>query len=1166
MHEWSAEQKLAIDGCDGSLLVSAAAGSGKTTVLVERVIQRLTDIQNPCPADRLVIVTFTKAAAAQMKERIESAINKRISQTGDPWLMKQQLLLQSAKICTIDSFCGELVRENFHQLGISADYAVADKGEIARYEDIAVKKVLARMYGSGSEAFRKLADTVSSVNSDRALEDTIKSIYSAVSSFPFPEAELRKYVEPYKSEASVSESIWGKFILEEVTERLRYCLELMTDAMRILNQPDVAKEDVGENLDKLISGEVSLFRDLVDMAESGRWDELYYRLRYYHFPTFSSKRSLDPAIKNSVKTRRDTVKKLVKEKLKNYVCVTSAEFDRDRKELLPLVECLVECIISYGEELRALKMTNNKFDFSDIEHLALELLVERDGDNVVKTPLALSLAETYREVIVDEYQDTNMLQDMIFSAISDNESNLFFVGDVKQSIYRFRQAMPEIFLGRRDRLPLFDGSNYPARVNLSSNYRSRNGVTSAVNFVFSRLMSPQLGEIVYDESEQLNPKAIYPEQDTPDVEFRLRAADENESEPEHIAKYIRDLLDSGKLIKSGDTQRPIVPGDISILTRSNKRMINYVQALEGIGIPAVCSVEGELSGSAEVRMILSLLRVLDNPLLDIHLTAVMMSPVFGFTAQDLSKIRTGAKRGVPVYRSVVTAASEGDVRCRRFLDKMDSIRKISIGLGAAEFMRRLYDETDVVSIARALDEPEQRVANLHSLLNLAGSFDATGACGLGAFLRFIDSSDKNGTEFSITDDSHAVKIMSIHKSKGLEFPVCILADLSYSMEHSEKGKVVFNKNQGIGMLLKDKFSGKSMMTLPFVSGDFCSRMMDISEETRVLYVAMTRAKELLVMVATCNYEKRLKAVSSAFDEDGHLSYGYAATSSNYIDWLLPIFTRHIDACDFRMFDDSTVSSSVINADFSLKAIICKPVSPEDNEVTEDTAATVSLPDPELMSIIRERIDYVYPYACLGGAIAKKQASGFADETLDEANFASSRPAFMNTGGLTAAQKGTLTHKYLQYCDLKNSDIASQVNRMIADGKLSEQEAKALRIDEIEAFYSSDLCSRINASSQVMREKKFAMLMPVRDAYPDLPEYVKDETIVVQGMLDIAFVEDGGVVIVDYKTDRGVDETEIIRRHSEQLGIYAKAMEKCTDQPVKAAYIYSLSLKKEIKVL
>ncbi len=1165
MHNWTNEQKQAIDGRDGSLLVSAAAGSGKTTVLVERVIQRLVDTQKPCPADRMVIVTFTKAAAAQMKERIEAALTKRISETGDPWLMKQQLLLQSAKICTIDSFCGDLVRENFHQLGISADYAIADKGELLRYEDTAVKKVLAKMYDSDNTMFRTLCDTVSSGGSDKPLETVIKSVYSSVSSFPFPEVELEKLVEPYRGKESVEQSVWGKYILDEAAERLEYCLALMQDAQRILSEPETQEQDAKGKLADLISSEVQLYGDMTEMARNGKWDELYYRLRYHVFTTFRAERNFDQSAKNAIKARRDKAK-AVAVKLRDYVCVTSAEFDSDRISLLPLAECFAACVISYGRELNALKMAEGKFDFGDIEHLALNLLVERDGDKIVRTPLAVSLSETYAEIMVDEYQDTNMLQDMLFSAISDNEQNMFFVGDVKQSIYRFRQAMPEIFLGRRDGLPMFDGNNYPARINLSSNFRSRNGVTSAVNFVFSRLMSPRLGEVVYDENEQLNPMAKYPDKDTPDVDFILRTDDENESEPEYIAKYIRQLLASGKLMKNGDGQRPIVPGDICILTRAKTRMLKYALALEEIGIPAVCVVEGELSGSAEVRVILSLLRVLDNPLLDIQLTAVMMSPVFGFTAQELAHIRTGVKRGTPVYRSVVTAAEKGDAKCRRFLEKMDSIRKISIGLGAAEFMRRLFDETDIISIARALDEPEQRLANLWSLLDLAGSFDSTGAAGLGALLRFIDSAEQKGTEFSISEDSHAVKIMSIHKSKGLEFGVCILADLSSTIIHPEMNSVVLSKSLGLGMLLRDKFSGKSLFTLPFVAGDFSSRMMDVSEETRVLYVAMTRAKEQLVIVATCNYEEKLKNVSVAFDEKGSLSYGYAASASNYIDWLLPIFAKHPDAKEFRIFDDVSALPATFKADFSLKATICRSVTDSEDVPDEVTDNTASLPDAELMAVIKERMDYVYPYSCLGGAVAKKQASGFADESFDAEHFASSRPAFMNSGGLTAAQKGTLTHKFLQLCDFADGDITAQIDKMTAEGKFTEQEAKELKIDEIKAFYESDICTRINSSPEVMREKKFAMLIPVREVYPDLPEIVSDETIVVQGMLDLAFVEDGEIVIVDYKTDRGADEETIRQRHREQLSIYAKAIEKCTCFAVKEVYIYSLSLKREIKVL
>ena len=1167
MPEWTAEQKLAIDGRSGTLLVSAAAGSGKTTVLVERVIQRLTDLSNPCPADRLVIVTFTKAAAAQMKERIDTALSKQIAKTGDPWLMKQQLLLQSAKICTIDSFCGDLVRENFHMLGISADYQIADSGELARFEDTAVKKVLAEKYNSGDPVFKELSDTVSTGGSDAALEGVIKSIYASVSSFPFPEDEVAKLAEPYRSSEPVGESIWGKYILKEASAKLRYCQELMEQCSVILSEPDTSVQEVADALGSLVPEEIALYRDMADMADKGNWDDLYYAVNYRVYQPFTRKRKLDATIKNAVKQRRDRAK-AVADKVKSYICVNSLDFEKDRKALLPLVECLSDCVVQYSRELDKIKRLNEKFDFGDIEHLALELLIERDGDNVSKTALAQSLSETYAEIMVDEYQDTNMLQDMLFSAISDDEKNLFFVGDVKQSIYRFRQAMPEIFLGRRDKLKMFDGENYPARVNLSSNFRSRNGVTSAVNFVFEQLMSDKLGEITYDENEHLNPMAKYPHKETADVELRLREKDENESEPEYIAKYIKSLLASGRYIKDGDGQRPIVAGDICILTRAKSHMLSYAEALEEAGIPAVCVVEGELSGSAEVRIILSLLRVLDNPLQDIQLTAVMMSPLFGFTASELAEIRTGVKKGEPVYRSVVAASDSGNMRCREFLDRIDAVRRISIGMGAAEFLRRIYDETDILSIARALDEPDQRVANLWSLLDLAGSFDSTGACGLSAFLRFLDTAEQKGTEFNVSENSHAVKIMTIHKSKGLEFGVCILADMSRSLIHAEKGSVVLSRNLGLGMLLREKFSGKSLYTLPFVASDLSARLMDLSEETRVLYVAMTRAKEQLVIIGTCDFEEKLKTVSSAFDKYGKgLTYGYASSASNYIDWLLPIFTRHIDACDLRMYDDNGISSLVLSPDFAVDVSVIKAGAAEtEGELQEIETSEAIQPDDELMKLIKERMEYVYPYASLTDAVAKKQASGFADDNFEEEFFASSRPGFMNSGGLTAAQKGTLTHKYLQYCDFCDDDTEKQIMRMVADGIFSEQEAKELKRDEIAAFMSSDICARIRASAEVMREKKFAMLLPVREAYPDLPDIVSGESIVVQGMLDIAFVENSEIVIVDYKTDRGVTEEEICNRHRDQLTLYSKAMEKCTDYKVKAAYIYSLSLKKEIRVL
>ena len=1168
MPEWTKEQKLAIDGRDGSLLVSAAAGSGKTTVLVERVIQRLTDTVNRCPADKLVIVTFTRAAAAQMKERIAAALEKRIADGADPWLMQQQLLLQSAKISTIDSFCADLVRENFQNLGISADFSVTDEGENERYSQQAIQAVYSEMYASGREDFRLLSDTLSAGGSDSGLTGAVVQIHQTVSSYPFPEQELDRLIAPYFSDEPVEQSVWGSFMLEEVQKLLEYCCTLMDSAAQLIADIN-ADPDTVAAVDELVYEERQLYHSLYELAAAKKWDELYHTLGSVTFASFTRKRKLDVELKNAVKSRRDRAKDIFADIAQKFCC-TSAEFEADRAALRPVAAAFADCVKLYTKRLFEIKKQEEKFDFNDIEHLALDLLVERDENGAVcKTQLARLLSDSYVEIMVDEYQDTNELQDMIFSAVSDNEENLFFVGDVKQSIYRFRQAMPEIFLRRRDSVQAFDGGNYPAKVTLGANFRSRNSITHAVNFLFERLMTEKTGEIRYDENERLNAKASYPDSNLPDVEFYLRPDSKEVSEPEFVAAYIEKLLASGRLIKDGDTQRPIRPGDICILTRFNKRMAAYAQAVENRGIPAVSVVEGELGASAEVKVIVSVLQVLDNPLQDIPLTAVMMSPVFGFTADEMARLRTGVARGEPVYRSVVSAAEKGDEKCRRFLERIDAVRRISIGSGAAEFLRRLYNETDILAIAQAMNEPEQRVANLWSLLDRAAAFDSSGGCGLSAFLRFLNKGGKKGTQVDTVEDSNTVKVMTVHKSKGLEFGVCILVELSENLRHTQKGNMTFSRSYGMGFTLRDRLSGKSVKTLPYIVCGLETSLKELSEEVRVLYVALTRAKEQLVFVGSCSKpEERLYAVPLAFTaENRTMDYGYASSVSNNLDWLLPVYGRHMQACDFYSRFSLYPDSFILKPDFDLKVVLCEEEYAEEiTAAAEEKEELVFEPDEELAEKIRERMDYVYPYAALSSAVSKKQASGFLDEAFDESFFASSRPGFMNKGGLTAAQKGTLTHKFMQLCDLNNTDVASQITLMVADGRLTQQEAKELRTDEIEAFYASSLYRRIVASPNIMREKKFAMLMSVTEVYPDLPQSYKDETIVVQGMLDLAFEEDGEIVIVDYKTDRGVGEDELRERHFEQLSVYAKAIERCTDYRVKAAFVYSLALKKEIKML
>ncbi len=1167
MPDWTHDQQKAIDGRAGSLLVSAAAGSGKTTVLVERVIQRLVDSSNPCPANELVIVTFTRAAAAQMKERIEAALVKRIAASGEPWLMQQQLLLQSAKISTIDSFCVDLVRENFQAVGISSDFSVSDEGENERFSALAIKKVFDEMYAEGSQGFFALADILSSGSNDSGLAEAIKEIYRNISSYPFPLDELDRLMSPYFTDESIEQSVWGEFLLEQAAKRLEYCRDLMLSAERLITAPE-ADPAVFAAVGEMVAEEKLMYTQLSDFAKNKQWDELYYSLISRCYGRFSGVRKLDVALKNAVKQRRDKAKAAC-DKVREMICCTAEEFEADRSALRPALEAFAKCITLYSKELSEIKRQEEKFDFNDIEHMALDLLIEKNEDGSTrKTALAKSLSSTYKEIMVDEYRDTNELQDMLFSAISNDEDNLFFVGDVKQSIYRFRQAMPEIFLKRRDRVPDFNGENYPARVTLGANFRSRNSVTNAVNFLFGQLMSEELGEIRYDEKERLNAEAKYPEHSEPDVEFHLRQKSEEESEPEFIAAYIKRLLESDRMIKDGESERSVTAGDICILTRVKKRMGLYADALEAVGIPAVSIVEGEIGFAAEVRVIVSLLKVLDNPLQDIPLTGLMMSPVFGFTADELAEIRTGVRKGTPVYRSVVAAAEAGNNKCAEFLARIDSIRRITIGMGAAEFLRRVYDETDIFSIAQALSSPEQRVANLWSLLDRAAAFDSSGSCGLSAFLRFIENGSKKGTEFGVNDNSHAVKIMTVHKSKGLEFPVCILADLSCELLHREMGSMTFSRNFGAGLLLRDKKSGKSIRTLPFVACEQESALKDLSEEIRVLYVALTRAKELLVFVGTASkpYD-RLEAAPLAFCSGGDsMDYGYACTASTSLDWLIPAFTRHMQACEFNANCRFYEHDFILKPDFSLEAKLhFEPLAKEIEIPQESEAEQLCLPDEILAAEIRERMDYEYPYAFLSRAVSKKEASGFAEESFDDSFFASSRPAFMSSGALTAAQKGTLTHRFMQLCDLNNDNIASQLEKLIAEGKFTAEEAAALKLDELEGFYRCELCRRIQASPNVMREKKFAMLMSVNEVYPELLQNLPDEKIVVQGMLDLAFEENGEIIIVDYKTDRGVDEEEIKARHSAQLQVYAKAIERCTDYKVSSGYIYSLPLKHEIKV-
>ncbi len=1153
---WTAEQQKAIDGRGGTLLVSAAAGSGKTTVLVERVIRRLTDEENQCPANELVIVTFTKAAAAQMKDKINAALQAKQAVTGSLWLRQQQLLLQSAKICTIDSFCGDLVRENFHQLGILADFRVLDDRDSAQYEELALREVLEERYEEGDADFLRLSDQFSSGGSDRALGEAIKKLALLMSSLPFPAKSLDQLADHYDSAVPFSRSPWAVPVWQAVGEQLEFCV----NAMERTVQTAQSDEATYQALEPVLGSDLQLYERLRQLVAAKDWNALVQGvagLSFARFPAVKKSRPVDEALRALVKENRDEIKKTA-EKLANTVLVTEQEFAEDCEALAPIARQLIDCVKRYSENLFQRKKQDNAFTFNDVEHLALALLVDENGQ---RTELAQSLSEHCAEIMVDEYQDTNELQDMIFSAISKNESNLFFVGDIKQSIYRFRQAMPEIFLRRRAALPEFDGETYPARLSLSANFRCRKPIAKAVNFVFGQIMTEHTGDVAY---EPLNPLAPYEDHDDSDVELILREADPAETEAQFVARYVQELLASGRVIGTGDKAHVITPGDICLLTRTKKRIPDYAAALEQCGVSAVGAIEGDLTDTAELRLVLSLLRVLDNPLSDIPLAAVMLSPMFGFTTDDLTEIRAASDLKEPLYRSVVAAANGGREACRRFLARLNALRRIEIGMGAEEFLRRLFDETDLEAIVCAMGEPQLRLANLRSLLSLANRFDSGMNCGLRAFLRFLDSTDCKGVNFTVSEDCDSVKIMNVHKSKGLEFNVCILCDLGSGFGGVDTDGWRVSKTLGIGLRRRERLSDRPMETMQRLACKLEADRLDLAEEIRVQYVALTRAKEMLCLIGTVkDAEKALRKMSLSY-AGGRVSAYRLRQSTDTLGLLLPALMRHPDAVELRMLAGEGQYGLVKPSDFSMKVSVLRAGQAEQAAGETALPTRTCAPDEALKQELLARMAYTYPYAVLSRAVAKRQASGFADRHFSDRFFASSKPSFLQSGGLNAAQKGTLTHKVMQLCDFAQP-FEEQLARFIGQGVLTEAESRELEHDEIQAFFDSDLCRRILASPLVMREKKFAMLMPVTEIYPELPARFEEEQVVVQGMVDLAFEEDGQLVVVDYKTDRGVDEAELLERHAQQLKIYVRALSRCTEYGVKEALLYSFALKKTIKV-
>lgn len=1178
--KWTTDQQHAIECRKGSVLVSAAAGSGKTTVLVERVIRRQTDEDNPCSAEDLLIVTFTRAATAQMREKIGAAILKRLSEDPtDRHLRRQYMLLPFAKICTIDSFCNDLVRENFHALGISPDYSLLDNETAVIMKNDVCEAMLERAYEEDSDgSFSGLSDMISSGSSDEDFAKLIIKMYDISTAYPFPDLWLDSLIEEY-SQPDINKSCWGGIIKKYVCDMLDYCVSSSNDMMAAMESDSIVADAYGA----AVQSDINMYAELREKVNRD-WDEALEAFNTVKYMGLGRvPKGYESETKNAVMTARKKLKDLLK-KVPNIMCVSSGEHSEDVRLMRGPVTKLIELVKQFGREYSAEKDKMNSADFSDILHRALNLLAVSDGrGGYIKTDLARELSSHYVEILVDEYQDINEAQDMIFKAISADENNLFTVGDVKQSIYRFRQAMPEIFLRRRSTTHSFESGKYPLGITLGSNFRSRVGVTSCVNYIFRQLMSTEAGELEYDDSEALNAAAKYPERDTPDCELHVvtdkgNRADTLEAQARYVARYIDRTVREGKtLVTKGGALHPASYGDFCILLRTAKNVSSvYANALSERGIPVFSPETGGFFEAAEISFILSLLRVLDNPVQDIPLAAVMLSPLFGFSAGELADIRASAKERLeagetePLYRSVTASADEGDEKAAAFLKKIESLRRLSLTLSAGELVRRVCEETGFDAIVGAMPDGERRRLNIGLLCDYAEKYEAAGNLGLSGFIRFIDKVARTSGDLATaarpSENADIVRIMTVHQSKGLEFPICIFADMQHVFnERDNTESVLISSSAGLGMKRRTEDGISVYDTASRRAAVITSERMGRSEEMRVLYVALTRAKENLVMVTSVpNPEKGLAKVAVECGIGERANPFAVLRMNNFSDLVLTALMRHPAADELRKLSGVDVPIFLPEKDrFKLKVV----VSDSESFMTESANEQKIAAKPVFFDEVCERLDYSDPRSVLSSVPAKRAASDGSERGINREYFASSRPAFMSSGGLTPAQRGTATHKFMQFSDYAaaRADIESELARLVDGGFLSEDEGKAVNVSAAKRFFMSSLAERIFASDNVMREKKFAALFPAKFFYPELTGEAAEEKIVVQGIADCVFVEDGKLVIVDYKTDTGVDAEALLDRYSAQLGIYREALSQALGMPVKETLLYSFFMNSTVKV-
>ncbi len=1149
-------QNLAIDS-KGNILVSAAAGSGKTAVLVEHIIRKLTDPDSPVSADRLLVVTFTNAAAAEMRSRLEKRLDDVIRENPEnTHLLRQKHLLSFADICTIDSFCINLVRNNFELCGIEPDFDVCEETKLFAERNAVLVDMIIRDFANGKEELKMLFNIFGGYYDEKNITKLIGTIYSVSMNQPFPDRYFDKLLESYNSPFEKGNIVFDEFICK-IKSDIKTLKESSQNMLEVAPNCDKADKHIE------FANELKSFADNCDTAFSISYDKLYEL-----FCVFELKRLIsgsDP-FHNEFKFYFNAFKDAFTE-IQGMTKYSYAELCENRKKSSAVAKYLISFVREYGEKVFELSKEKNIFSFAEVEQLARKLLFELKNGEICETEPAKALAEKYDEVLVDEYQDVNDLQDKLFYILSKRGKNLFVVGDIKQSIYGFRGSNPENFARKKKQSVKYVSgiAENPAYINLSDNYRSRDGICEFVNYVFGFLMQGQTGSLSYSEEDRLNPEAKFPDSNcVADVDCilvkncsgRKETFSALQLEAYAIADYIDDIMKQENVVKvDNETARRVKYGDITILLSATKDKAEVIgEVLEKRGIPVSYPTKSFID-NPEIKITLSILRIINNPQSDIALLTAMMSPVFGFTPDELALIKAN-KRKSSLYSSLLISAENGNEKAQKFISVLSSFRKKAALVSLDVLLADVFEQTDLLNRLSAMEDGESKRANLFSLLDMAISFSSEKTATIPAFLKVVELQAEKMESVSKSGPD-CVNITTMHKSKGLQYPVCILANLSKAF-NDEESKIISLMSQKYG--LSFKYADKNLkghnpeydLSLEKI------RNNRVDESLRLLYVALTRAQDRLCLVSSINknISDKVNYDLDVYSENGLVSPQFLYSKKSFQNWIIACLLKHPDCKELRDECDHDIKTFCTKSKVNLNIIDASDLSISQSGETDEISLKNS---NNLRDSFNDVFSYEYPFDYLKYVGAKSSVSRLANK--DESDFFAfkSKPAFMEQDGISAAGRGTAMHHIMQYISFDAKDIKQEIERLEEWQYISEAQAKSADINAIEKFFGSDIYKRITASSDVRREMRFLTEVSAREIYgDDIPENEKAKTI-IQGAVDLCFDEGDGIVVLDFKTDRVKSVSELAERYAKQLEIYSAACEKIMGKKVKEKIIYSFAL-------